>query len=368
MSRKSMLAAMIGLAALGGILMVLPKGVRAGSPFDRRFQVEAQSLVVGNVVGEVRVVGSTASAFEVEVAVRGKDASADRVRFEQSEGADAKLSILFPSETRFVYPPLGRGSKTSFRLGNEKEGWLDLLLSAGRGKEITVSGSGSGTEIWADVTVHVPAGRKIEIRHGVGSVTASGTTGGTVLATHGGPITAENVEGGLTIDTGSGKVVVHDVRGGASIDTGSGDVELRGASGGEIVIDTGSGSVEVDAIDCSQIQIDTGSGTVEAMEVRADRGRIDTGSGSIRADFGRMGPGPFDLETGSGAVDLRIPADASASISASTGSGRIRCDLTEAQLLHKDQGEMSIRVGAGAATVRIDTGSGSIDIHDLAGR
>lgn len=350
----------LALVVLALVFAIHP--VRA--EFEERRTIGASNLTVYNVIGEVQVRGSSGSDFEVRVNVRGADASPDRVHVEVKEGDRAELAVVFPLDevSSFVYPRLGKDSRTTFSM-SKGDSWLGRLL-AGVGRDrITVRGSGSGMEVWADVEVLVPSGSTVTIRHGAGEIEASEITGDVTLDSHSGPVTVRSVDGRLSVDTGSGRVRAEDLRGRAVIDTGSGSVEVVRFAGDDLDIDTGSGRVELEDIDTRSLGVDTGSGGVTAAAIRTDSAEIDTGSGGITLDLERMGAGDYRLDTGSGSIVLAVPPDASASVHAETGSGGIYIDLDEGvQIRHKERDEITFRIGDGAARIEMDTGSGSIRI------
>jgi len=302
--------------------------------------------------------------------VRGKDADENLLKFETDEGRRAKLHIAFPidEERRYVYPKLGRGSSASFSPpgtdgdGDDEIGIGELLgLLIGKGHNIKVRGSGSGLEMWADVTVKVPAGSELTVRHGAGDIIAQQVQGDLALYVSSGGVTARDSRGNLLADTGSGAVDVENLEGDLVVDTGSGSAKVSGCRGEVVKIDTGSGGVRIEGVECRDLVIDTGSGGVEALAIGADDVLIDTGSGSVDLGLDRMGDGQFKVDTGSGGIDVRLPQDASARITADTGSGTISADLEGMHLRQEDRATFT--VGKGDARVILDAGSGSIRIH-----
>lgn len=362
------------LSLLLTALAVLP----ARAEYDRSFEFDAEILRVGNLIGAVTVEGHGGSDFVVEVRVRGRDADDGVVEFVATEGREAELMVVFPKdERRYVYPALGRGSRSTFNPGRSRGWWNEVF-----GKErIEVRGSGNGLEVWADLTVKVPRGGELVLGNGAGTVKAEGVNGALELTTRVGAVDAREIAGALKIDTGSGHVDVDGVRGdllvdtgsghvGAndvegssiSIDTGSGHVELTLANAPQIVIDTGSGKVRLDRITGSSVAVDTGSGGVDARDVAADRVDIDTGSGSVDVQLTRMGEGNFVVDTGSGSITFVMPEDASAHVQAETGSGGIDVELQKVDFATKKRDHVEFEVGSGAAKVVLDTGSGRIRI------
>ncbi|MBE0567492.1 MAG: DUF4097 family beta strand repeat protein [Krumholzibacteria bacterium] len=354
----------VGAAALLAVL--LTAGAALGGEFERTFTFTGDDLEIVSMIGATTVVAAAGDAYEVTVRVRGKDAAEDLITFAAEEGRDSSLLVRFPVDehTRYVYPALGSSKSTiHFRDDDPQEtSWLRKVFAGLGGERITVSGSGRGLEVWADVTVAVPAGAGLKVRQGVGEVQARGVRGDLDLDTHAGGITVEDLEGDLRADTGSGQVTAAGVRGDLSIDTGSGSVELAAVKGAKVHVDTGSGRVRAETIDCTDLLIDTGSGSVRARGVSADRAKIDTGSGGVELQLDRMGTGRFVIDTGSGSIELELPEDASASISADTGSGSVRADVAGAEIQHKERNEMRLVVGDGAARVTLDAGSGSITV------
>ncbi|HVS65182.1 MAG TPA: DUF4097 family beta strand repeat-containing protein [Thermoanaerobaculia bacterium] len=350
----------LGLFAAVGLAVVLP----ALAQPTETFTFDAQELAVGNLIGSVDVVRASGTRFEVEVRVRGRDAGADSVRFERRDGERAALEVVFPvdRERRYVYPELGRG-ESRFRLHDQGDrGWLRELIEAVSSPEIRVSGTGSGLELWADLTVRVPPGGALELQHGVGKVFASGVDGDLRFDLVSGSFDGEALRGPVTVATGSGAVTVADVDGELLVDTGSGGVKVAGVRGPRVNVDTGSGRVVMEDIDTEELVVDTGSGSVRAERIRAEGARIDTGSGSVVLALDSMGGGRFEVDTGSGSITLLVPPQASAEVQADTGSGGIDVDLPSVQTLHRERDEMRFRIGAGGAQVRLDTGSGAIRV------
>lgn len=344
--------------------LTVPAAVLADA-FTRVFTFDGDKLVVANLVGAVEVVSGSGDDFKVTVDVRGDDADESLLEFLVEEGSKGKLAVQFPVEDHddYVYPELGRHSKTTIHLGDDDSGsWIKKVFSGIYGKKVTIKGRGNGLEMWADVRIEVPRGRELEVLHGVGRIEAADVTADLVLDTHSGPIEVADVEGDVLCDTGSGSVTLDDVVGNVNVDTGSGSVRGSDLEGDEVLVDTGSGSVDLDDVDCRKLDVDTGSGSVQARGIRADSARIDTGSGSVELVLDRMGDGKFVIDTGSGGIDLVLPPDASARVTADTGSGRVRNEIKGADVRHMERDELEMTVGSGAARVSLDAGSGSVTI------
>jgi len=352
----------VGFLALVGCLLVGAVGSTAWAGFDEQGTVSADSLVLRNLIGEIEILGHAGSSFEIEVRVQGDDADPGRVRIETSGGRNAEWNIVFPlkESKRYVYPRM-KGGSTSF--STDHGSWLSNLFGALSGGNIKVSGRGRGLEIWADVTVKVPHGKRVIIDLGVGRIHASDVDGDLELDSRSGPVVVVGARGSVSVDTGSGRVSVEDIRGDVHIDTGSGRVTVRDCECQTVHVDTGSGGVELEGVVGSTLYVDTGSGSVRAKAIGADELTIDTGSGSVSLQLDRMGSGRFEIDTGSGSITLELPPDASARLHAETGSGRINLDLAgNYEIRHREDDELRAVIGGGAANLILDTGSGSIRI------
>ncbi|RKZ11730.1 hypothetical protein DRQ53_01475 [bacterium] len=366
-------------AALTTLLILVLAGANAQAEYDESFSFEANSLKVVNLIGAIDIEGHDGSGFLVEVRVSGDDAEPGIIEFESKEGSRAELIVGFPvdDERKYVYPELGRNSRTTFNPGRGDHGIWDIF---GRGK-IEVRGSGSGMELWVDVTIKVPAGSELLVLNGVGTLEArdatadmefnlrSGSafvhdiTGELNIDTGSGHVEVDGIDGDLLVDTGSGHVDVTQIRGQrASIDTGSGHVTMRDAEVPSISVDTGSGHVEMDMVTCDDIEVDTGSGHVEIDELSANSAMVDTGSGRVRLELVEMGDGDFEVDTGSGSITFIMPANASARVQAETSSGSINVDVDDADISRQKRDYVRFEVGDGAAEVRLDAGSGGIRI------
>ena len=98
------------LLACGLLILALP----ALADYERTFTFDGDELEVVDMIGAVAVTRAPGDEFTVKVIVRGEDATEDMLEFKVQEGRDASLAVVFPTKKHddYVYPPLGRGSKT----------------------------------------------------------------------------------------------------------------------------------------------------------------------------------------------------------------------------------------------------------------
>lgn len=311
-------------------IVLLAASVSIAGGFEETVRVHADELIVVDLVGHVEVVRGDGDAYEVEVKVRGEDASRDDIEIVVEEKGDAAyVRVLFPVDEHktFIYPELGR-SKTQIRFresdASGDDSFWNKLANAMGGRKITLKGHGRGYEAWADLVVRVPDGGDATVKIGAGDIEAEEVEADLWLDTHSGPVTAKRIIGDLVCDTGSGTVEVRDCEG--------------------------------------TVNVDTGSGGVYGANLIGDKVHIDTGSGSVVFELLEMGDGKFLVDTGSGGVDLILPDDASCRVSCDTGSGGVRVDVPGVDIRRRDNDEVNFTVGGGEARVILDTGSGGITV------
>ena len=74
------------LAVLTALLVQAAGTQAAGAEFTETMSLDAGSLRVNNLIGEIQVVPATGSNFEVEIRVQGKDATRERIKIETKRG------------------------------------------------------------------------------------------------------------------------------------------------------------------------------------------------------------------------------------------------------------------------------------------
>lgn len=367
------------------ILLAVPALIPAArADEDRDWRIDAETLEIRNLIGEVEVTGTGGDEFIVKAHVRGKDADSEGLDFDLVEGTDAELSVLFPVDeySKFHYPE-GHGKSTFSDWDSRQGSILSKILRFATASKITVSNKRGDVQIWCDLEVELPRGKALRIDHGVGEMSARDAEGEIYLSTNSGSVTIESCKGEIVGDTGSGHIKCYDVEGDVVMDTGSGHVTGENLRGDRINADTGSGHVELTHVRCEELIADTGSGHVDIADAEADdisvdtgsgsvklrgvRGRdivVDTGSGRVDVDLRETPPGRLLVDTGSGGISLRLPEDPNCSVNAETGAGRVSLDVSDISGIRRDDDELRVTIGDGDMRIRLDSGSGHIEIEE----
>ncbi|OZM74400.1 hypothetical protein CFN78_04550 [Amycolatopsis antarctica] len=176
------------------------------------------------------------------------------------------------------------------------------------------------------VTVHAPAGSRLEIRAGAAEVTVTGTSGRADVTTGGGDVALDAAEGPVTVRTGSGSIRLASSPSGLQARTGSGDVEI-GSQSGSATLGTGTGAVWLGTV-AGEVMVRSGSGDLTVAEATSGSIELITGSGGIRVGVGAGVAAKVELSSGAGRVssELDVADTAPAGpvgvrIRARTGSG-----------------------------------------------
>ena len=347
---------------LGAIVLtfVVSAGLQAQTnqtvPTEQR-TVSGAQVAIYNIAGRLRALPGTGNAVVVEIARGGADASKLKVETGALRGRET-LRIVYPSD-RIVYPEMRYRSRTSLHVrpdgtfsdGGDWNEWRDR-------DRVDVRGSGDGLEAYADLTVRVPRGQKIELYLAVGRVEVQNVEGDLLVDVGAAEVDVSGTKGSLTLDTGSGRVAVRDVTGDVELDSGSGGLSVDRVKGGILRIDSGSGGVEGNDIEVGELSAEVGSGGLRLYRVKAPAVTAETGSGGITlellSDIQRL-----NVETGSGGATIRVPATLSAEIDAETGSGGFSTDFA-VTTRRVGRNHISGRIGDGKGRISIEAGSGSV--------
>lgn len=162
----------------------------------------------------------------------------------------------------------------------------------------------------------------------------------------------------LDASSGSGDVSDDGVGENAKLGSGSGSIHANGLRGG-LTVNTGSGNIVAELTGSGDVKAQTGSGSIDLKGVHGAM-RAQTGSGDIKV--AGTPEGEWRIGTGSGSVEL-WPGNAGLVLDASTGSGTVHTSREMAVQGSYDKHHVTGKINGGGPTVRIQTGSGDVDIH-----
>jgi hypothetical protein len=335
--------------------LMLPTAPAAAQQAER-FQVSGGKVAVYNLAGVVTLEAGTGSAVVVELKRGGKDAA--RLKVEQGPIGDAAtLRVVYPDD-EVIYDPPGSTWHGSSSTRVRDDGTFG---DTGHGDhEVRIRSSGSGMEAWGDLRIFVPRGQRLDVHLVLGTMSATNVNGTLYLDGGATDVTTTSTTGGLSIDVGSGDVRVTSATGDVTVDTGSGDVWIDGVADGDVSVDTGSGNVSLGKVGAGAVRLDTGSGDVDGVQVTADDLTIDTGSGDITLSFDGA-PKSLAVDAGSGSVTLTFPTGYSATVDLETSSGDLSVDFP-LRINRREQDRLTGVIGSGAGRLRVETGSGDIEI------
>jgi len=346
------------------------------------YVLKSDDAVIYDLVGTVRVEPGGEGGVSVEVTPGGAAAARLKVAQGTVRGVEA-LRVLFPSE-RIRYPRMGESSETTLDVrddgtfgggasyhehdaddrqadrheGHDHDGGVGDRdadepgaddADGGRGwsgRRVRITG-GSGDEMWADLRIRVPEGRRLTLRVGVGEVAIGNVNGRIAVEAAAAPITAAGSRGTLALETGAGRI------------------EVSRFSGERVTLETGSGDVAGTGVDAAEVRVETGSGSVRLGELKTPRAFVETGSGRVVVDL----TGDVDrlrVQTGSGDVAISAPPSLGARVEFESGSGDIESEFPLTLTRTGRDGTIAT-VGDGKGAILVETGSGSLRLRKRAG-
>jgi lia operon protein LiaG len=314
--------------------------------------LKGKDVSVYNLVGRLRAIAGTGADVTVEITRGGADRSRIRIESGPIRGRET-LRIVYPSDD-IVYPEMRR-TRTTMSVNEDGtfgngDDW--------RRDRVTIRGSGTGLEAFADLVVSIPKGQRIDLNLAVGRVEVVNVDGDIMIDVSTADVDVNGAKGTLSLDTGAGHVTVRNVTGDLNVDAGSGGIRVEKVTGDVLVLDTGSGSVEAHDLTVKKFRADVGSGGVRVTALKSPDISIEAGSGSayveVLSAIERM-----SVESGSGGVTVRAPANLGAEIDAQTGSGGFSSDF---EILSRRFGRRHVEgtIGDGKGRIRLESGSGSI--------
>ena len=162
----------------------------------------------------------------------------------------------------------------------------------------------------------------------------------------------------LVATSGSGDIVDEGIGQNAKLETGSGDIRATGLQGG-FEVKTGSGNITADQTGQGDVKAETGSGDIEIKDIHGSF-HGQTGSGDIKATGTPIAP--WTLETGSGNVEISV-GNAPLTLEASTASGSVKTDHEMLVKGSLDHHHITGNLNGGGPLVRVQTGSGDVNVH-----
>lgn len=349
------------LAALAASQLGAPDLLTAqagGAP--ERVTLTGNQVAIYNLVGSVKLVRGGGRDVVVAVTRAGSDAAQLRVAHGAISGGRQSLRVIYPSN-RITFDELSTRSRTTLRVSEDGTFGHGDDDDDHSGQRVEISGRSGGLDARADLTVEVPAGKRVEINLAAGSVSATNVESDLYLDVSAATVTTTGTKGVLSLDTGSGEVSVTDQNGNLTIDSGSGSVTFSKIRGDRLLVDAGSGRISGTDVQVQSLDLDLGSGGARVMQLTAKDVRLDTGSGDTELEL-LVDVSSLDIDSGSGDVSVWIPANLGARVDIDAGSGGIDLDVP-VQVTRWERDKLVGTIGDGQGMIRVDSGSGTVRLR-----
>lgn len=162
------------------------------------------------------------------------------------------------------------------------------------------------------------------------------------------------------IQTSNGSLRVDNIEGPARLRTSNGRIQLRRLNG-DLEATTSNGGIDISEFSGSAV-LKTSNGGITAEDVR---GQLDakTSNGRIQASVAELERSrTLRLNTSNGGITLRLPSNVNAEVRASTSNASIQCDFPLTARGPQSRTHMEGAIGAGGASIQLDTSNGGIRI------
>lgn len=258
---------------------------------------------------EVQIEVVSKKKYEIEELISEKTGNTIKFFIELEEGWNNSITVKVKSPSNFNFDLKTTGGNIS--LENDISGSVDAESDGGNvsfesvdGKVLvnTNGGNISGKNVEGDVKLHTNGGN-ISLGNVIKGNSELDTYGGNISVgrvesdlsakTHGGNISVGNVGGNASVFTYGGHISMDKVTGSANMETYGGHLSLDGASG-EVVAKTMGGHINLEDI----------TGSIEAITL----------GGHVTAELNPQSKTNSFLETSGGNMELKIPANAKATI------------------------------------------------------
>jgi hypothetical protein len=170
-------------------------------------------------------------------------------------------------------------------------------------------------------------------------------------------------DGDLRVETSDGNIDVANLSG--NVDLHSGDGELKvSALKGVLRMKTSDGAINGDGLD-GKLDAHSGDGKIR-LEGRFDELKVKTGDGSVTATAkaGSKIESEWNIQSGDGGIELTLPKDLQANVSASSGDGHVTSDIPLTVQGNFGKSKVSGKLNGGGAPLTIHTGDGSIHLRE----
>ena len=276
--------------------------------------------------------------------------------------AGAALADTEVDETRDMAPD-GRVTVENVSGRIEVEAWdrAELRVTGTLGdsvEELEISGSENSLRVIVrnrqsrgrgpddtDLVLRVPTGASLQAVAVSADVDVRGLAGGEV--------NVSSVSGDITVEAAASRVDLVSVSGDVSYSGEAPRLRAENVSG-ELVLLGPDGEIEVSTV----------SGDVRLEAGQVERGRFESVSGDLDLALEVADGGRLTLESMSGDAVLRLPGGQQGEFEAQTFSGSIDADFGAVDRPKYGPGErLSHRQGSNGATIRLNSFSGDIEIH-----
>jgi hypothetical protein len=236
----------------------------------------------------------------------------------------------------------------------------DLTIQNGNGKveASNIKGAAELNTSFGEVRF-LDIGRGLSVRANNSQIDGSKIKGQTRISNSFGRISVTDIDGGLHVQSGNGAVSVNGVRGDADVKTSFAAVEASDVAGA-LTVDDSNGSVK--AINVRSASVKTSFGGV-VLEQVSGAINVDSQNGAVDASSTAQGAcQPIAIRTSFSPIRLRLDANPSYRVTATTSFGKIRSEFLMTVSGSMSADGLNGTIGDGRCDLRLTDNNGTIEI------
>lgn len=218
-----------------------------------------------------------------------------------------------------------------------------------------------GRAPYTRLRIAVPDTTRLDIQSISGDLHIRNVTGDGSLTTTSGDIRAENTQGHLAVKTTNGDIRLDQHQGALAIETVNGDVELKGGQARDVTASSINGDLTLEGVS-GKLMVNTISGEVRVDDAQEVQLNVESTNGDLDFRGSLASNGPQRITNISGDVRLRLPSTSNVRLDVNTLSGDLETNLALRNLVQTRR-ELRGVLGAGAATLEVNTTSGDVHIQ-----
>jgi DUF4097 and DUF4098 domain-containing protein YvlB len=276
-----------------------------------------------------------------------------------------QLAILIGAMIFFGAMPARGGGPSQMKLTLAPGGEITLVSNGGSvtvhqgsGREVLLNSSAHSDKIEVDSS-NSPDGKRVDIRTHVVSQQKPSAEDAKIDYDLSVPPGAA-----VTISTSTAPITVEGLSGDVSLSSDTGTITVRNCNCSYLQVRGVAAPMILSNVNGGRVQITSNGGSVQLANVSGPKVKVGATSGNITYEGDFSGGGSYLLMTHNGAIDVKLPQNASVDLTARTVKGSVENDFPLQSKSHTPFVLAQGRAFAGTS----NSGSSSVELQSFSGK